>query len=107
MDVLPVDRSDEGPVQLVHQLMGDAIAGMLGLTDLLKAGRGFAVVLDHVAKQANGIENVLGRGLQEVEERLFAGNQSHGELGSFKCGFGRMSRGGRALQGLQQRLRLG
>ncbi|MOA62044.1 hypothetical protein D3C78_1873400 [compost metagenome] len=87
--------------------MGDAIAGMLGFADLLEARFGLAVVFDHVAKQANGIEHVLGRGLQEVKERLFARNQSHGELGSFKCGYGRLSRGGRALQGLQQRLRLG
>src|SRR5262249_5480687 len=76
VDVLAVHRGDEGLVELVEDLVGVAIAHVLGIGELGEAARYVPVVLDEIAQQPRAGEDVLGGGLQEIEEAFLAGNQS-------------------------------
>ena len=62
MDLLAVDRGDEGLVQQAVDLVRDAVGGMLGIVDGL--GRTFAVVF--VAVSGDQLFKRLGGGDQMV-----------------------------------------
>jgi hypothetical protein len=81
VNVLPVERGDEAPVEAGDHLVGELIALVLQPLDGLyhegsPVGRGLQQVFHH----ACGLDRPLGNGGEQVEEILVAGQESHVRL---------------------------
>src|SRR5438876_701173 len=87
MDVLPVERRDEGAVQPVHHLVGDLVGLVLEPLDRLDVGdatlggRG-----EEVAQMLGRLFGPRGHRDEQVEELFFPGQQAHGSVSRVKGG---------------------
>src|SRR5438034_548621 len=79
VDVLAIDRRDEGRVQLLDDLVGDLVARVLDFLDLMGLGARVGEVVAEVVEQRGGVEDVLGLLLEIVVEADFLRDQAeHG-----------------------------
>jgi PAS domain-containing protein len=70
MDLVPVERRDERRVELVEGLVGDPVALVLKLLELLNASPYRRQVSGQLAEEADGVDDV-GRRLVEEWESTF------------------------------------
>jgi hypothetical protein len=75
MDVLPVERGDEGRLQLVADLVAELVAGVLGIPQLAGQPLALAVVPKELLEQAGRAKHVASVRLEQVEELLFTRDQ--------------------------------
>ena len=75
MDVLAVDRRDEGRIELLDDLVGRVVALMLDFLDRVGLGPRVAEVVDHLVQQGGGADDVLGLLVEVVEEPDFLRDQ--------------------------------
>src|SRR5262245_48573879 len=75
VDVLAVDRRDEGRIELLDDLVGDLVALVLDFLDRVRLGSRVAEVIDHLVEQRGGPDDVLGLLLEVVEEPNFLRDQ--------------------------------
>src|SRR5215211_6562955 len=86
VDVLPVERGDEGAVEPGVDGVGEPVALVLGVDQALGLHLGVDEVLDHVQQVPRGVDEV-GRDLvEQVEVRLFAGKDPQLHASSHPCG---------------------
>ncbi len=79
MDVLPVERSDEGLVQRGDDGVGQIIAAMFDLLQLVEARSKFGWVLQNVLQQTSALRNVLRHFGEHAEEFGLPRNQADHE----------------------------
>src|SRR5436190_16265096 len=100
VDVLAVERRDEGRVQPFDDLVGDLVARVLDLFDRVRLGPGVGEGVDQLLEEAGSLDDVPGLLLEVVEEPDFFRDQvEHGTTANFTtpCGArGRAVRGARA-----------
>ena len=75
VDVLAVDRRDEGRVEALDDVVGDPVALLLGLEDLAREAPVVGPGVHHLVEQARGVQRVLARLDEEVEEGAVAGQE--------------------------------
>jgi hypothetical protein len=81
VDVLAVERSDEGRLQLVADVVADAIARVLGVQQLAGDPLAIAVVAEELLEQAGCGQHVAGVFDEQVEELLFARDKREAHRG--------------------------
>src|SRR5256884_9512677 len=100
VDVLAVERRDEGRVQPFDDLVRDLVARVLDLFDRVRLGPGVGEGVDQLLEEAGGLDDVPGLLLEVVEEPDFFRDQvEHGTTANFTtpCGArGQAVRGARA-----------
>jgi len=74
-DILAVKRSDEGAVQLLHNLVGDGIAAMLQPRYLRHPDLHHIPALQHLLQYPGGLDEITGAVFKQAEEILLAGQQ--------------------------------
>jgi hypothetical protein len=83
VDFIAIEWGDEGGVQQLHGLVGDAIGAMLGVLDLLDA-RGaiglVVVVAKHVGERHRALHDELGVAIEQTEEAPLARHQARDEV---------------------------
>ena len=75
VDVLSVERSDEGRFQLVADVMADLVAGVFGVAQLAGNALALVVVAEELLQQARGGQHVPCVVHEQVEELLLARDQ--------------------------------
>src|SRR6476619_6263395 len=75
VDVLAVDRGDEGRVEPLHDGVGDPVTLLLGLEDVPRQAALVGPLAHHLVEQAGGAQRVLALFDEEVEEGAVAGEQ--------------------------------
>jgi hypothetical protein len=81
VDVLPIDRGDEGGVEAAHDLVGEGVARVLQVLDLLGLSLGVRVVEGQLLERPRRGHDVGGLLLEQIEELLFPGKQpEHGGI---------------------------
>src|SRR5436309_268804 len=87
VDVLAVDRRDEGRVEPPDDLVGDLVARVFDFLDGVSLGPGVGESVDHLVEEAGGPNDVLGLLLEGIEEPDFprdqVGQAEHGIIA--KC----------------------
>ena len=73
MDVLAVERRDEGRFQLVADVVADLVAGMLRVAELAAEPLPLVVVPEELLQQASRGQHVPGVVHEQVEELLSRG----------------------------------
>src|SRR5829696_8156689 len=73
VDVLAVDRRDEGRVEALDDFVGDFVALLLGLEDFEAEAAVVGPAAHHLVEQARRVEGVVARFAEEVEEGAVAG----------------------------------
>ena len=93
VDVLAVDRRDEGGVEPAHDLVGERVAGVLDVLDSLGLCLGVRIVEAQLFEHARRRHDVPGLLLEQVEEFLFARKQAEHAVttSSVQSGGGRLS----------------
>ena len=76
VDVLALERRDEGGVQLVECPMRDVVALVLDVLHLAHALVEAVPPLEHLLEQARGIEHLGGELIEQIEEAGVPGKQS-------------------------------
>ena len=81
VDVLPVDRGDEGLVEVLDDVVGDPVALLLADEDV--AGELLAIrpAAEHLVEEVGGAGDVAPRLLEEVEELAVARGEDLGQTG--------------------------
>ena len=79
VDVLAVERGDEGLVQLLDRGVGELVPGVLDVLDPLHLLGDVPEVLEQVDERQRPLVGVPGRLLKEVEENRFLGEQAEHE----------------------------
>ena len=74
MDVLPVERSDERLVQLIHRPMSDIVASVLNLVQFARDGIGVAIVLRQLQQQPGRRNRLRGGPVERFKEIIFLWN---------------------------------
>ena len=82
VDVLAVERGDEGPVQTLNDPVRQEVALVLDLLDLVSLVPERMRRLEHLLEQPGANFQLVGQRLEVGEELLFARNQSEGQSGS-------------------------
>ena len=78
MDVLPIERRDEDPVEPGHHLVGELVGLVLQPLDLVDDGAAaVGVGLEQFLQQPGGLHGECGDRGEEVEELLVAGQEPH------------------------------
>ena len=70
MDILPVQRRDERPVELRHDLMRNLVAGMLQPLQPRGLGRDVLKIPREVVQRLGRVQQILGGPLKQDKERL-------------------------------------
>src|SRR3989338_760485 len=70
MDILPVQRRDERPVELRHDLMRNLVAGMLQPLQPRALGRDVLKIPREVVQRLGRVQQILGGPLKQDKERL-------------------------------------
>src|SRR6185436_1473986 len=79
VDVLAVDRRDEGAVEPVDDLVRDLVAGVLDVLDALGALLEVVEALEQLDEEPGALVRVAGGALEELEEVLLLGHEpGHG-----------------------------
>src|SRR5258707_675931 len=76
VDLVAVERRDEGLVQQRDRLVGDLVGGALGVVDALRVRLELAEGADHAGELARALDDALGVGVEQVEELALAGHQA-------------------------------
>ena len=76
MDVLAIERRDEGAVQALDDLVGQEVALVLDFLDLVGLVPDRLLGREHLFEQRRARPDLLGQRHEIVEEPLFARNQS-------------------------------
>jgi hypothetical protein len=81
VNILPVERGDEHPVQPAHDVVSHLVGQVLQALDLVH-DHAAAVLLgpQQLLLQAGGLHGVLGDRGEEVKELLVAGQEAHGHV---------------------------
>src|SRR5262247_3482281 len=72
VNVLAIDGRDEGGVESPHHLMGDGVAGMLQIANLLHLGRSARIVEGNLLQDPRRGDDMPGLLLEEIEEAFVA-----------------------------------
>ncbi len=72
VDVFAVERSDEGSIQLLEQIVGDGVVGVLDVLDFFGGGGGIREIFQHGDHGLGGYVNVFGELHEHVVEAFFA-----------------------------------
>ena len=80
MDVLAIEGRNEGVLEPMANVVADLVAPMFGISKLAGTALDRVVVLEHRFEQPRGAEDVGGILDEQIEESLFAGNESHDRL---------------------------
>jgi hypothetical protein len=83
VDVVAVERRDEGLVQQADGLRGDAVGRVLGVVDEARVMLAILVVLHQELELLSGAHHLGGVGVEEVEETTFLGEQAAEHGGEF------------------------
>ncbi len=83
MDVVAVERRDEGLVQQADGFRGDAVGGVLGVVDEARVLLAILVVLHQELELLRGAHHLGGVGVEKVEEATFLGEQATEHGGEF------------------------
>ncbi len=80
VDVLPVERRDEGAVDPPDDVVGGLVGGVLGVAHPLRDGLAVVTVAQHLGEQLGAVDQVAGGRGQQVVERRVRGTeaQRHG-----------------------------
>src|SRR5688572_8597713 len=76
VDVVAVERGDEGLVQQPDGLRGDAVGRMLGLVDRARVRLAVLEIVHERLERMPRAHDLLGVGVEEVEEAAFLGEQA-------------------------------
>ncbi|CAE6696010.1 hypothetical protein NSPZN2_10459 [Nitrospira defluvii] len=71
MNVFPVDRRDEGLVELPGNFVRDTVADMFNVFDALCLLNWISEIFRHVFQQATAFDHVVGGILEQIEKRFF------------------------------------
>ena len=80
VDVLAIEGRNEGVLEPMANVVADLVAPMFGISKLAGTALDRVVVLEHRFEQPRGAEDVGGILDEQIEESLFAGNESHDRL---------------------------
>src|SRR2546421_165645 len=79
VDVLAVDRGDEGLVEALDDVVGDPVALLLADQDVPRQVGALRVVAEHLVQEVGRAHDVARRLLEQVEELAVVGNEDLGQ----------------------------